>query len=108
MSTDATSYSEGHDRTEYNQDYDASNLELSLCYLLTSCTTRPLRRTVGSLLHGFSSVTTRTLRRGILNLLYDPRPVVIWILRRVILNIRTIQFKPCYHTNLENSRVTNN
>ena len=87
MSNDATSYSEEHDRTEYNQDCDASNLELSLCYLLTSSTTRPLRRTVGSLLHGLSPVTTRPLRRDILNLLYDPRPVVIWILRRVVLNI---------------------
>ena len=42
ISTDATFYSEEHDRAEYHQFYYASNLKLSLGYLLTSDTTKPL------------------------------------------------------------------
>ena len=55
ISTDVTSCPEKHDRTEYHQDYYASNLELNskyLYYLLTSITIRLLRRAMLSLLHG--------------------------------------------------------
>ena len=86
ISIDATSSSEEHDRTHF-QDYYASNLELSLCYLLTSVTTSPLRRAIGSLLHDPRPVTMWTLRKPILNLLHSPRPVIIWTLRRAILNL---------------------
>ena len=82
ISADTTSYSKEHGRTEYHRDY-AGNLVLSLCYLLTSVTTRPLlRRAIGSLPHGPWPVTIRPLRRGLLNLLHSPRPVIVWTLGR--------------------------
>ena len=110
ISTEATSFSEEHDRTEYYQDYYASNLELSLCHILTSGTARPLRRAIGSLLHGPRPVTIRLLRRTILNLLYGQRPAIIWTLRTARLQgyhmdseksciKSTAQFKPYCHAN---------
>ena len=59
-------------------------VKLSLCYLLTSVTTRPLRRDIGSLMHG-------------------PRPVTIWPLKRAVLNLlhselcRSNGYNPCLH-----------
>lgn len=63
ISTDITAYSEEHYRTEYLWHYYANNLELSLCYLLTSGATRHLRRALVSLLHSPRPVTIGHLRR---------------------------------------------
>ena len=54
--------------TEYHWDNYASNLKLY--YLLTSVTTRTLRRAVGSLLHGPRPIAIRPQRRAISSYTY--------------------------------------
>ena len=95
--------SEEHDRTEYYRDY-YGNLKLILCYPLTSCTTKPLRKAI-QLLHGPRLITIRPLRRAILKLWHSPRHVIIWTLRRARLNLLHAGSKAYYHMDSEKSRI---